>query len=188
MNLAEAMAEANRLSVLLDNGLAELRKQGVELANAEHDYRRAKSEAWVSAPKGTVPEREAHVNGTTAKDRLRRDIAEAMSKAALEAVRSRRGQISALQTLVNADIEESKMARTGPDLTGIDSIRICQANTPACPPGVHRAAHRHHVRLRSQGGGNEASNLIDVCASAHDWIHANPREAAELGFIERAAA
>lgn len=35
-------------------------------------------------------------------------------------------------------------------------------------PGCSRAAaHVHHVRYRSRGGGNEESNLLSVCAAHH---------------------
>jgi hypothetical protein len=117
LNLTEAFTEANRLTVLLDKGLEFLREQGHEYADAENEYRKAKAAAWLVAPVGTVPEREAWVNGKTAGERKRRDLADAMRQAALEAVRSRRGQISALQTLVNATQEEMKFARTGPDMS-----------------------------------------------------------------------
>lgn len=111
-NLGEEMA---RLSRLIDQGLQALRDQAAELAEAENEYRLAKATAWISAPAGTVPEREAWVNGQTAGMRRRRDLAEGLRQAALEAVRSRRTQVSALQTLLNAHQEEAKFARTGVD-------------------------------------------------------------------------
>lgn len=43
-----------------------------------------------------------------------RDLAEGMRQAGLEAVRSRRAQISALQSLLSADRSEMEIARTGP--------------------------------------------------------------------------
>lgn len=114
--VSEVAAEMRRLSMLLDEGLKFLREQGREFAEAEAEYRKAKALAWLHAPTGTVPEREAWVGGHTADDRKRRDLADVMRQAALEAVRSRRGQISALQTLLNAEQEEMKVARTGPEM------------------------------------------------------------------------
>ena len=113
--MTEVADEMRRLSRLLDQGLAALRDQSRELAEAEREYRRAKALAWVEAPAGTVPEREAWVNGHTAELRYARDLADGVRQAALEAVRSRRTQVSALQTLLNADREEMAFSRTGPE-------------------------------------------------------------------------
>lgn len=115
MNLADVPDEMRRLSRLLDQGLAALRDQAREVAEAEQEYRKAKATAWLQAPAGTVPEREAWVNGQTADLRYRRDLADGLRQAALEAVRSRRTQVSALQTLLNAHREETAFDRTGPD-------------------------------------------------------------------------
>jgi hypothetical protein len=114
MDLADAAKEMRRLSRQIDSGLDVLRDQAKELAEAEHDYRRDSAVAWLEAPEGTVPEREAWVAGKTAKARRRRDLADHMSKAALESVRSRRTQVSALQSLLNAERESLAFARTGP--------------------------------------------------------------------------
>jgi hypothetical protein len=46
--------------------------------------------------------------------RKARDIAEGMKMAALEAVRSRRAQLSAVQSIANAVKAETEFARTGP--------------------------------------------------------------------------
>jgi hypothetical protein len=111
--LAEAATEMRRLSRQLDSGLDVLRDQARELAESEHDYRKAVALAWPQAPEGTVPEREAWVNGHCAGDRRRRDLADHLTRAALESVRSRRTQVSALQSLLNAEKEEMAFARTG---------------------------------------------------------------------------
>lgn len=108
-------AEMRRLSGLLDKGLTALVGKASELAQAEHDYRLDVAKAWSQAPEGTVPEREAWVNAATAPLRRQRDEAEHLNRAALEAVRSRRTQISALQSLMNAHREEAAFARTGPE-------------------------------------------------------------------------
>lgn len=114
MNLPELTTEMLRLSKLLDDALGYLRRSTEEYAEAEHAYRLAKASAWIEAPAGTVAEREARINGATASMRRTRDLADGMKSAAMEAVRSRRAQLSALQTLAGAYREEAQLARTGP--------------------------------------------------------------------------
>lgn len=114
LDFADVQAEMRRLSVLIDKGIEALTAQSRELAEAEAEYRKAKALAYVQITEGTAAAREAAVNGAVADLRYKRDLADGMAKAALEAVRSRRTQVSALQTLVNASTEESKFARTGP--------------------------------------------------------------------------
>jgi hypothetical protein len=114
VNLQDATDDMRRLFDLIDAGLKAVRDQATEFAEAEAAYRKAKAQAWLAAPAGTVPEREAFVNGNTADQRQRRDLADGMRQAALEAVRSRRGQVSALQSLLNAQRAEAEFVRTGP--------------------------------------------------------------------------
>jgi hypothetical protein len=113
MDLATLTAEAMRLSGLLDRGVQALREASIEYAVAEHEYRRAKSEAYLSTD-GTVGEREAQVYGMVGDKRHHRDLADAGRSAALEAVRSRRTQLSAIQSLLAAHKSEADFARTGP--------------------------------------------------------------------------
>ena len=114
MNLGQYIAEVERFSLLLDNGLKALRDAAVEVAHAEFDYRKAKAIAWQTAPAGTVPMREAWVDAETAEQRRRLDLAEGSRSASLEAVRSRRQQLSAVQSLLAAHKAEADFARTGP--------------------------------------------------------------------------
>lgn len=111
MNIDQFNTERIALSRMLDAGLAQLREQAGIYARAEAEYRHAKARAWLTAPQGTVPEREAWVNGETAELRERRDVADGLRQAALEAVRSRRAQLSALQSLLAAHREEAGMVR-----------------------------------------------------------------------------
>ena len=113
--LADLAAEVRRLSGLLDKALAVLRKAGEEHANREHDYRLARGVAWAeTAGLGmVVPEREASVDSVTAERRRDRDLAAALEKSALEAVRARRQQLSALQSLMAGWREEAAFGRTG---------------------------------------------------------------------------
>ena len=126
MNTADAYAEAMRLSRLIDAAIEAMKNTSVELAQAEATYRKARAEAWVLCPNDlagvkagerewTAARREAWVDADTADLRYKRDLAEGMRQAAIEAVRSRRAQLSALQTFLNAERAEAEFARTGTD-------------------------------------------------------------------------
>jgi hypothetical protein len=115
--MTDYAAEMMRLSKLLDDGLAYMGRQVKEYAAAEMAYRLAKGKAWVQVraeiPSGTVPERSAWVEATTAELRYARDLADGMRQTGLEAVRSRRAQISAYQSLLARDRAEAEFARVG---------------------------------------------------------------------------
>lgn len=115
MSAVDYVDEMRRLNDLLDQALGYLRTQTVELADAENAYRKARAEAWTLTPDGLAKQREDRINATTADARKRRDLADGMRQAALEAVRSRRTQISALQSMLNADRAEAELAKYGPD-------------------------------------------------------------------------
>jgi hypothetical protein len=113
-----AVAEQmHRYSSLLDKGLAALRDASRMLCEHEETYREAVKDAWAEAPDGTVPEREAWVKGITASVRRKRDEADLARQDALEAIRSRRTQISALQSLLAAEREEAGLIRAMQDVT-----------------------------------------------------------------------
>lgn len=112
MNLTEFDRERLRLSSLIDAGLTTLREQTVAYAESERTYRKAKSQAFLRCPQGTVPERTAWVQADTADIRYARDIAEGMKFAAREAVQARRAQLSALQSLLAAHKAEAEFDRT----------------------------------------------------------------------------
>lgn len=112
--LSEVASEVKRLSGLLDSALTVLREAGASQAEAEHAYRLSRGKAWAeTTQKGfVVPEREAQVDAATADLRLERDYAASLAKSALEAVRSRRQQLSALQSLLAAERAEAEFVRT----------------------------------------------------------------------------
>lgn len=114
MILDDAGREVNRLSKLLEKGLDQLRDSAQEVAEAERAYRKAKAVAWVEHTEGTAAFREAQVNAATSDLRYTRDLADGTRRAALEAVRSRQTQISAIQSLLNAHRAEADFAKTGP--------------------------------------------------------------------------
>lgn len=115
MNLNDIAREMRRLSGVLNDELAELRSQAQKKAEAEHAYRKAVALAWLDAPEGTVPEREAHVNAECADLRFDRDLAEGSERAALEGVRNARQQLSAVQSWLAAHRAEAEFVRTGQD-------------------------------------------------------------------------
>ena len=111
MDLETLTAEAWRLSGLLDKGVAALRDAAVAYAEAEHEYRERKAHAYLETEQGTVAEREAHVYAMVGDYRRRRDLADGQRLAALEAVRSRRAQLSAIQSVLAAHRSEAELAR-----------------------------------------------------------------------------
>lgn len=44
--------------------------------------------------------------------------------------------------------------------------------------------HCHHIRRRSQGGTDDAWNLMVACESHHRWIHDNPAESRRRGYLD----
>jgi len=62
----------------------------------------------------------------------------------------------------------------------------CEARIDGVCTG--RAAHRHHIKRRSQGGTDDASNCADLCSDCHGWVHANPARSYELGLLVRGVA
>jgi hypothetical protein len=102
--------EAIRLSRKLDAGISELARMAREYAEAEHAYRIARACAYLQAPNGRVAERNAWVDQACSEQMLRVRMAEGLRMAALEAVRSRRQQLSALQSVARAVRAEMEMA------------------------------------------------------------------------------
>jgi hypothetical protein len=111
MDLDTLTAEAWRLSGLIDKGVTALREAGVAYAEAEHAYRSAKAMAYLETESGTVAEREAHVYALVGELARDRDLADGQKMAALEGVRSRRAQLSAIQSVLAAYRAESELAR-----------------------------------------------------------------------------
>jgi hypothetical protein len=111
MDLEALTAEAWRLSQLLDKGIMALRDAAVAYAEAEHEYRLQNAMAYLETESGTVAEREAHVYALVGDFRRTRDLADGQKLAALEAVRSRRAQLSAVQSILSAYRAEAELAR-----------------------------------------------------------------------------
>lgn len=91
-------------------------------AHYEHLYRKEKAEAWAKVLQ-QYPDTRTHnvdfktsqVNALTADRRKERDLAAGRVKGRMEAIRSARQKVSALQTVANAIKEEMGFARVGPE-------------------------------------------------------------------------
>lgn len=111
MNLPELTAEARRLSDLLDNGLKVLRESAIQLAHAENAYRKGVAQAWLVAPEGISPARQAWVDAECADLRMARDLADAERSTAGQAVKARGVQLTLMMSLMAAHKAEVGLAR-----------------------------------------------------------------------------
>jgi hypothetical protein len=115
VTFGELVVEARRLSDKIDEGVRALTSSARDSAEAEHTYRLARARAWTVIA-GTAQERLDGVNAATADERRTRDLAEAGRQAALEALRSRRQQLSAVQSIAAAWRAEAEHAKYGPEV------------------------------------------------------------------------
>lgn len=111
-SLVELAGQANEYSRRIDEGVKALTRTAAESAEAERVYRLERAKAWATTS-GTAREREDAVNAATADQRYARDLAEAGRQAALEALRSRRQQLSAVQSIAAAFRSEAELGRYG---------------------------------------------------------------------------
>ena len=82
--------------------------------------------------------------------------------------------------LQQSALRKAKGTRARPDEPLAD---WCEAAIDGVCTG--RAEHRHHVLLRSAGGGDEAANTLDVCSADHRYIHDHPTQAYVAGWLKR---
>ena len=62
--------------------------------------------------------------------------------------------------------------------------RICQKCKNPIPWYLEIVARNiHHILPRSLGGSDLIKNLFLLCWICHDWVHDNPKEAREKGFL-----
>lgn len=114
MTPADLARETWRLTRLMDESLEHLREVAVAFSVADHEYRQARASSWMRTH-GTISDREAQVELRCGDLRHERDTAENLKAAAMESLRSRRAQLSALQSLMGAARAEAEFARTGPN-------------------------------------------------------------------------
>ena len=98
----------------LDAAQDELVSASRDLPEKERIYRKGRAQAYLQVS-GTADAKKAQVDALTADLRFDRDIADGLRNAALENVRSKRTQLSALQTIANSVKEEAALARTSPE-------------------------------------------------------------------------
>lgn len=65
----------------------------------------------------------------------------------------------------------------------VRSQGLCEA--VCCEQCDGQGGQAHHIRRRSQGGADDASNLLWVCGPCHSEIHAKPEWARERGLLAR---
>lgn len=110
MTPAEINAELLRLSRRLDAAHVELEARTRAYSEAEHVCSQAWSNAYL-ASSGTVDERKAYCMKAVGKEKYAAHLAEGLKVSALEAVRSIRAQLSAVQTA--ATLLKSEMSMAG---------------------------------------------------------------------------
>lgn len=116
MSVAEALRRADYLNALIDADVEGLHEHDIAWVDAEQEYRHAVTDAWERCPRDEaavrqngdwpVKRREAWVAGQTADLRHARDSALSARETLRASLESRRQQLSALQTLVNAEKSE----------------------------------------------------------------------------------
>lgn len=59
----------------------------------------------------------------------------------------------------------------GVDLRDGGRCRVCRRKCSTTALAMTVRAERHHLALRSRGGGNTTSNVLTVCRLCHGFIH-----------------
>ena len=108
-NLSELVQEMLTRSAMLDEAIRELKEQTAAWAQHEHNYRKARASVYLET-EGTVGTREALTAKATLQQWKDAHLAEGLKVAALESVRSRRAQLSAVQSIANAVKAEAMLA------------------------------------------------------------------------------
>jgi 5-methylcytosine-specific restriction endonuclease McrA len=52
------------------------------------------------------------------------------------------------------------------------TCRLCGRYCSPLAIGLLERSHRHHLEYRSKGGATDTSNLLTLCASCHNDVHA----------------
>src|SRR3990167_9819196 len=109
------MSEGQRLAAAQDATIAALKIQVQKAAEAERDYRLAKSEKYVEAAGMDVlaAAKTAWVDAQTSEARYKRDLADGMKSVLFQEVQNYRRQMSFAQSLMKADGEERDSYKYG---------------------------------------------------------------------------
>jgi hypothetical protein len=103
-------------SVKLDEAHEQLDTRVRNAAESNRKWRLARAEAYVrmKGKPGTVPEKQSLIEMETATEQYEAELNEGLHRAASEAVKSRRQQLSAVQSLVSLAKSEADLAKWGP--------------------------------------------------------------------------
>ena len=113
MNVSNIIDEGRRLSESLDKALRTHAKAVADAAHAEVDFKHAWAKSYLRSD-GPVKQREATADAETAELRRGWLLADGVRVSALEAIRSRRQQISLLQSEAAAFRAEAEVGAYGP--------------------------------------------------------------------------
>lgn len=116
-NLAELDATLRDYLKLCDDALAYARRAAIDHAETDDAYRTKLATVFVAAKDDGATDAKAKHLADVATEGIRKRarLAADMQQVSIEAVRSRRTQISAVQSLLAAHRSEVELARTGPD-------------------------------------------------------------------------
>lgn len=99
---------------------------------------------------------------------LKRTPLKQVSKKRQELNRKRR-------TFVDEMLKDFRYCQVGVDIKSVDESHWCQV----------RSVDVHEIKTRARGGSIiDRANCLAICRSCHDWIHRNPKQATDLGFLE----
>ena len=123
VSIAELLAELKERSLQVDEAIEELRIANLDAKEKSHQYKLDHARAYLEVvadlsargKKTTVDLIKAVVDTRVADQHFSAAIAEGLRETALEALRSRRAQLSATQTVANLVKEEISLSRTGGD-------------------------------------------------------------------------
>lgn len=62
-------------------------------------------------------------------------------------------------------------------------VERAQGHCERCGRGLPDPFHRHHRKLRSQGGLDTLANLVAICKKCHETVHLSPMASYKTGFI-----
>ena len=117
-DLPQIQTNIRHYEQLLDDALGYARRAAAEYSESDDDYRTRHAKEFILAKDGgdTDALAKAKADAATEGIRKRARLAASMDKIAVEAIRSRRTQISAEQSLLGAHREEAAYGRTGPEM------------------------------------------------------------------------
>lgn len=115
-DLAQIEVNIRHYQKLLDDALSYGVRAATEHSDADDAYRVRHAQVFLEAKDDGATDAQAKAKADVATEgvRKRARLAESMDKLALEAIRSRRTQISAEQSLLGSHREEASYGRTGP--------------------------------------------------------------------------